>query len=483
MWGSNEVGQCGRDPASFPKITSPEELQLVPSFSCSHRVTSPENSWEAVRQIVCGSQHSVALTMHGTIWVWGAGPQLGLGDDRTSSWQPQVLGMFSDKTVISVSAGEFHNAIIVEEKTEHSTKRDSKTGNIKRRDNFCDTCASEKNPEANVSNSAGIKIEKKICKDENTGDETMQVSIKEKETKEIKTESDAVFEEKTSEVPASEQQPEVDTSANTTGSFEKVEMKQDIEPVEVARSDALHHDGEPQDTPPVEQSTSVSKPDVMITSVHSDTSTGSKMSRSFTILDENSAREYLARQMQEEDEFETVKAQAKHSKAATAAAAAKSKEDSGAPKSPGGFMMQTMTSLSQWTSMTSKALSSMVSGVSDNSEQDKSDAADADEKELEKSDRLDFDNSVLDLTLTDASDTSVNASQLSLADSEASVGSRGSREGSGTPGTPKRGLGAEGSPRAERRSVSKEPQSIRTLEAKQENIRKSLSALPGMFLL
>ena len=72
-------------------------------------VPSCLSTLETIRQISCGTDHTLAIGLSG-LWVWGsgAGGKLGLGDnlDRTS---PVLIPVMKAKSIMQVSAGYWHS--------------------------------------------------------------------------------------------------------------------------------------------------------------------------------------------------------------------------------------------------------------------------------------------------------------------------------------------------------------------------------------
>ncbi|XP_067356937.1 probable E3 ubiquitin-protein ligase HERC3 isoform X1 [Channa argus] len=60
-----------------------------------------------VSQLACGSQHSVAMTKDGQVYIWGQDSrgQLGLGKKRTDTSSPQHLRSLSDVPLVQIAAG------------------------------------------------------------------------------------------------------------------------------------------------------------------------------------------------------------------------------------------------------------------------------------------------------------------------------------------------------------------------------------------
>jgi len=83
-WGSNRFGQLG-----IGAIMNRESMLLVPTQM---------KFKDGCRQIICGEQHTFALTQN-EIWVWGSNnfDQLGLGDSRARN-RPEKISKYSDPT-------------------------------------------------------------------------------------------------------------------------------------------------------------------------------------------------------------------------------------------------------------------------------------------------------------------------------------------------------------------------------------------------
>ena len=219
--------------------------------------------------------------------------------------------------------------------------------------------------------------------------------------------------------------------------------------------------------------------DPLTQSVKSATSVSSSMSnksRTKSFLNEET-REYLAKQFDEDSGF--VKTPIKKSEADSSP-----KPDT--PVSPGYSLKQgfdTVTSLtshmtSHVTSLTSKALGNITSvfSYSDGTESgDKLKARELlSERDSERSESPALDDSTLDLSTM--GDITTNVSLMSLTEAETSLTGEATPEGS--PWKKKRDS-VQGTPEKKQKStpaspvsVSKQSQSIRTIEAKQEQLRK-----------
>jgi len=91
-WGKNEMGQLGvgnREAREKPKLTKVVQ--------------------EGILQISCGAQHVVALSTNGTVYTWGANRKGQLGDGQlTSSFLPKPLPQLKHRPVVMLSCGENH---------------------------------------------------------------------------------------------------------------------------------------------------------------------------------------------------------------------------------------------------------------------------------------------------------------------------------------------------------------------------------------
>lgn len=83
-----------------------------------------------IAKVSCGVKHTVALSDDGSLWSWGTGSQLGLGDVETAS-TPQPVKLPLDRHVIGVSCGAQHTVALAVRCGDHDcTDRDC-TGNLK----------------------------------------------------------------------------------------------------------------------------------------------------------------------------------------------------------------------------------------------------------------------------------------------------------------------------------------------------------------
>lgn len=97
MWGRGEDGQLGLGDTSD---------QEVPTYVDALRGVG-------VRQIACGSGHTVVLTTEGEVYTWGRGDdgRLGHGDN---GWKyvPRITQSLAGHTIVQVTCGSYHTAAV-----------------------------------------------------------------------------------------------------------------------------------------------------------------------------------------------------------------------------------------------------------------------------------------------------------------------------------------------------------------------------------
>jgi alpha-tubulin suppressor-like RCC1 family protein len=129
-WGSNACGQLGvgsanKDPAAPPPSSS---SSAFPRALVLHQVSTLRSL--RIRQVACGSLHSLALSEEGQVYAWGCsdGGRLGLGNfgdspkrrSSVASNAPQqshttptrVGGVLSSLVALSVACGTWHSACV-----------------------------------------------------------------------------------------------------------------------------------------------------------------------------------------------------------------------------------------------------------------------------------------------------------------------------------------------------------------------------------
>lgn len=109
MWGENTGGQCGlAERGSVTNITVPEPS---PVSVVDSEVVPPA----AVRvvELVCGREHSLALSAQNELWAWGSGCQLGLVTNTFPVYKPQKVEHLAGRHVIQVACGAYHSLALV----------------------------------------------------------------------------------------------------------------------------------------------------------------------------------------------------------------------------------------------------------------------------------------------------------------------------------------------------------------------------------
>ncbi|KAG7241695.1 hypothetical protein INR49_025160 [Caranx melampygus] len=109
MWGENTAGQCGlTDRGTVTNITVSEP--------CLVSVVDSEVVPPAVVRIVdlvCGREHSLALSSQNELWAWGSGCQLGLVTNNFPVYRPQKVEHLAGRHVIQVACGAYHSLALV----------------------------------------------------------------------------------------------------------------------------------------------------------------------------------------------------------------------------------------------------------------------------------------------------------------------------------------------------------------------------------
>jgi hypothetical protein len=90
-WGKNWKGQLGRDPSVMPTTPVP---QPIPGLS------------EGVRKVAAGGDFSLALTVSGTVYAWGANDYGQAGNGTVMSYVYEPAAVLNN--VIDIAAGVYH---------------------------------------------------------------------------------------------------------------------------------------------------------------------------------------------------------------------------------------------------------------------------------------------------------------------------------------------------------------------------------------
>ena len=340
-WGDNQFWQCGCDPAERKSVSSPEEVTLTtPDGQSRHGITSPEFVDHA-KQVSLGSTHSVALSKEGKIWVWGSGPQVGLGH-ATPSCKPEILKAFIGSKVIKVVCGSHHTIALTEEDeikdTYKGTKLAPKSPHNKKPTSVSSTQSTNtelylptsgvghNNERCSVSGDyvtdedhfqlTPVKLGKDKTEVENQSDIKEGLDYKDQTVKmseisgKVEKDTDNVFTFNESEnITERNEISEADTDDKN---MDKAKIKDDDNPTRTDKTAEIQEQGYISDKDESGDNDRVNSPlrvemrkksseNQLTASVRSDSSISGKVSRSISFLDETGAREYLARQFEDDD--------------------------------------------------------------------------------------------------------------------------------------------------------------------------------------
>ncbi|XP_029980633.1 alsin-like isoform X2 [Sphaeramia orbicularis] len=109
MWGENTAGQCGqteKGTATNITVSEPCPVSVVDS-----EVVPPVTV--RIIDLVCGREHSLALSAQNELWAWGSGCQLGLVTNTFPVWKPQKVEHLAGRHVIQVACGAYHSLALV----------------------------------------------------------------------------------------------------------------------------------------------------------------------------------------------------------------------------------------------------------------------------------------------------------------------------------------------------------------------------------
>ncbi|XP_033866344.3 alsin-like [Acipenser ruthenus] len=105
MWGENSSGQCG--------VASKNVVPDPMAISIADRETSPPQQIR-IKQLACGEQHTIALSVHCEVWAWGSGCQLGLVTSVFPVSKPQKVEHLAGRRVLQIACGAFHSLALVQ---------------------------------------------------------------------------------------------------------------------------------------------------------------------------------------------------------------------------------------------------------------------------------------------------------------------------------------------------------------------------------
>ncbi|XP_023282778.1 alsin isoform X1 [Seriola lalandi dorsalis] len=104
MWGDNGAGQCGL--SGLSTVPNPTPVAVVETD------TSPPQT-VPVLELVCGEQHTLALSVQREVWAWGSDCQLGLNASVFPVWKPQKVEHLAGRYVLQVACGASHSLALV----------------------------------------------------------------------------------------------------------------------------------------------------------------------------------------------------------------------------------------------------------------------------------------------------------------------------------------------------------------------------------
>ena len=98
-WGQNESGQCGIEPSKNKILSDPTQIDSLNPFK--------------IKEVSCGSEHTLALTEEGELYSFGKAEDGVLGYDTVTeiSHIPQKISFFTSNNIKieSISTGSIHN--------------------------------------------------------------------------------------------------------------------------------------------------------------------------------------------------------------------------------------------------------------------------------------------------------------------------------------------------------------------------------------
>ncbi|XP_071148422.1 alsin-like isoform X3 [Mytilus edulis] len=117
-WGVSSEGQCGVPEGSEKlhegTVPLPQLIEIVKTCNevCEHGNTGPHEKI-AIQKIACGKNHTVALSVDNELWVWGSGIALGV-NTVTKSVTPIQIEAFNGRNVLDIVCGEMYTMALVE---------------------------------------------------------------------------------------------------------------------------------------------------------------------------------------------------------------------------------------------------------------------------------------------------------------------------------------------------------------------------------
>lgn len=147
-WGESKEGQCGVPAGSTDNetcdsvVSTPQLVELVKTCDevCEHGNTGPFEKI-LIKKVACGKNHTVALSTENELWVWGSGIALGIAPP-TKTLKPMQVETLIGRNVLDIICGEMYTVAIVERSVLDDTPRKCPSDLIKTtHKHFPSTCA------------------------------------------------------------------------------------------------------------------------------------------------------------------------------------------------------------------------------------------------------------------------------------------------------------------------------------------------------
>lgn len=147
-WGESKEGQCGVPAGSTDNetcdnvVSTPQLVELVKTCDevCEHGNTGPCEKI-VIKKVACGKNHTVALSTENELWVWGSGIALGIAPP-TKTLKPTQVETLLGRNILDIICGEMYTVAVVERSVLDDTPRKRQSDLIKTtHKHFPSTCA------------------------------------------------------------------------------------------------------------------------------------------------------------------------------------------------------------------------------------------------------------------------------------------------------------------------------------------------------
>ncbi|KAL5005987.1 hypothetical protein ScPMuIL_017145 [Solemya velum] len=305
-WGSSKDGQCGSEE---DRVTSPRHVPIqLPEEVCSHGIPFiPEKAF--IKQIACGMSHTMVLSDNHEVWVWGSGLALGVVTIETSV-QPILLEYLLGKNVLSIFCGDQYSLALVEKSesgidvptleqrpsVQYKTHRYFPPTCVKCNEEIysytetCDTCIiSDKHKCSNSLSSSGMSaVDSSVVMVRTTDSSDIEVNITNQVSKASKLGEDDTDSEKQNSDSARCESPTFQEACERETDCPANEDKDEKIDVWQKRTDSPVQSGI-FNTDRIENKSST---------IENDPAGSTGIPRSKSFIDENTAREFLAKQLE-----------------------------------------------------------------------------------------------------------------------------------------------------------------------------------------